>query len=192
MYQYKALNFGLNVAPRIFSKILRYAIEPLRKQGIRMVYYLDDICLLSQDPQELEGITHKLIKHLEILGFILNRRKSLLTPSQTQEYLGFEFNTEAMKIKVPELKIKKLIQRIKQALSPKKKKKILPLGSKPLRESNSNVTDSGRSIASHQTLTEVVIEKSTSKDAKLGSTMPVIRNGHRGITMVDEVHNQKE
>lgn len=31
IYKYKALNFGLNIAPRIFSKILRYAIEPLRK-----------------------------------------------------------------------------------------------------------------------------------------------------------------
>lgn len=43
IYQYKSLNFGLNVAPRIFSKILRYAIEPLKKQEIRLVYYLDDI-----------------------------------------------------------------------------------------------------------------------------------------------------
>ncbi|KAG2233244.1 hypothetical protein INT48_001693 [Thamnidium elegans] len=56
VYQYKALDFGLNVAPRIFSKILRYAIEPLRREGIRLVYYLDDICLFSQDPQELERI----------------------------------------------------------------------------------------------------------------------------------------
>lgn len=93
IYQYKALNFGLNVAPRIFSKILRYAIEPSRRQVIRLVYYLDDICLLSQDAQDLTRTTHK-------------------------EYLGFEFNTMTMKIKVSELKIRKLMQRIKQALSP--------------------------------------------------------------------------
>lgn len=42
----------------------------------------------------------------------------MLTPSYVQEYLGFQFNTTTMKIKVPELKVRKLIQRIKQALSP--------------------------------------------------------------------------
>jgi len=118
IYQYKSLNFGLNVVPRIFSKILRYAIEPLRKQGIRLVYYLDDICLLSKDAKDLEQITETVIHHLESLGFVINRRKSMLTPSHVQEYLGFQFNTITMKIKVPELKVRKLIQRIKQALSP--------------------------------------------------------------------------
>ncbi|KAG1462143.1 hypothetical protein G6F46_009464 [Rhizopus delemar] len=46
IYQYRSLAFGLNVAPRLFSKLMRYAIEPLRYQGIRLVYYLDNICLL--------------------------------------------------------------------------------------------------------------------------------------------------
>jgi hypothetical protein len=50
-YNYKALNFGLNIAPRIFTKLLRYALEPLRLQGIRLVYFLDDICLLDQDKE---------------------------------------------------------------------------------------------------------------------------------------------
>ncbi|KAG1446262.1 hypothetical protein G6F46_011352 [Rhizopus delemar] len=35
-YTYRALNFGLNTAPRIFSKLLRYALEPLRKEGVRL------------------------------------------------------------------------------------------------------------------------------------------------------------
>lgn len=83
-----------------------------------MVYYLDVICILSQDAQELKRVAHKVIKHLESLGFILNRRKSLLTPFQVKDYLGFEFDTKSMKIKVPEKKIKKLIQRMKQASSP--------------------------------------------------------------------------
>ncbi|KAG1183647.1 hypothetical protein G6F36_008292 [Rhizopus arrhizus] len=36
----------------------------------------------------------------------------------TSEYLVFEFNTKKMQIKVPELKIQKLMQRIKQAMTP--------------------------------------------------------------------------
>jgi hypothetical protein len=41
VYQYRSLAFGLSVAPRLFLKLMRYAVEPLRKQGTRLVYYLD-------------------------------------------------------------------------------------------------------------------------------------------------------
>ena len=48
VYQYTSLAFGLSVAPRVFSKLMRYAIEPLKKRGIRVIYYLDDICILGK------------------------------------------------------------------------------------------------------------------------------------------------
>ncbi|KAG1047248.1 hypothetical protein G6F43_010292 [Rhizopus delemar] len=48
-YTYRALKFGLNTAPRIFSKLLRYALELLRKEGIQLVYFLGDICILDED-----------------------------------------------------------------------------------------------------------------------------------------------
>jgi hypothetical protein len=83
-----------------------------------MVYYLDDICILSQDPQDLQQTAQRVITHLQSLGFIINRRKSLLTPSHIQEYLGFEFNTKKMTIRVPNLKINKLMQPIKQVMTP--------------------------------------------------------------------------
>lgn len=49
VYQYTSLAFGLSV----FLKLMRYAIEPLRAQGIRMVYYLDNICILAKTQQEI-------------------------------------------------------------------------------------------------------------------------------------------
>ncbi|CEG72507.1 hypothetical protein RMATCC62417_08056 [Rhizopus microsporus] len=57
VYQYRSLAFGLSVSPRVFSKLMRYAMEPLRKQGIRLVYYLDDICLLEKSTTEMKKIT---------------------------------------------------------------------------------------------------------------------------------------
>ncbi|KAG1229379.1 hypothetical protein G6F35_002117 [Rhizopus arrhizus] len=59
VYQYRSLAFGLNVAPRLFSKLMRYAIEPLRQEGIRLVYYLDDICLLGKSKEELTTTSQK-------------------------------------------------------------------------------------------------------------------------------------
>lgn len=118
MYQYRSLAFGLNVAPRLFSKLMRYAIEPLRQEGIRLVYYLDDICLLGKSKEELTTTSQKVIAHLQKLGFIINMEKSVLIPSQMQEFLGFQFNTKKMKITVPIQKINRLLQRIKQASQP--------------------------------------------------------------------------
>lgn len=177
IYQYKALNFGLNVAPQIFSKILRYTIEPLRKQGIRLVYYLDDICLLSQDALELEMIDQRIIKHLESLGFIINRRKSLLIPSHVQEYLGFEFNTKSMKIKVPDLNIRSLLQRLKQALL-------------PTIQSCRWATTLLEKITA--TLPAVFVKNTTSPEIPLGEPMLTFATGDRGTQEVADISNQEE
>ena len=71
-HKYRSLAFGLSVAPRVFSKLMRFALEPLRAQGIRLVYYLDDICILSKTKQEMSQIVEQTITHLTELGFIIN------------------------------------------------------------------------------------------------------------------------
>ena len=115
VYQYKSLAFGLSVAPRVFSKLMRYALEPLREEGIRLVYYLDDICILARSKEEMQICANRLIDHLTKLGFLINWEKSILTPSRIQDFLGFSFDTRSMRIKVPQMKMKKLFARIKQA-----------------------------------------------------------------------------
>jgi hypothetical protein len=114
VYQYKSLAFGLSVAPRIFTKPMRYAVEPLRQQGIRLVCYLDDICLLAKSPVEMQTILTTVITHLTRLGFLINWKKSILQPFHQQEFLGFRFNSRTMKTPVPQPKINKLLSRIKQ------------------------------------------------------------------------------
>jgi hypothetical protein len=76
IYQYRSLAFGLNVAPREFSKLIKYAIEPLQEKGIRLVYYLDGICLLSNTKDDLVKTTQLVISHLRSLGFIINEEKA--------------------------------------------------------------------------------------------------------------------
>ncbi|KAG1453454.1 hypothetical protein G6F56_007571 [Rhizopus delemar] len=116
VYQYKSLPFGMSVAPRVFSKLMRFVIEPMRELGIRVVYYLDDICVLAQTKKEIQSNMQTLLKHLQTLGFIINQTKSQLTPMKTQEFLGFTFDTVTMKISVPYKKIEKMKSRIKQVM----------------------------------------------------------------------------
>ncbi|KAG1367472.1 hypothetical protein G6F61_012884 [Rhizopus arrhizus] len=86
VYQYRALAFGLSVAPRIFSKIMRYAIEPLRDEGIRMVYYLDDICLLAKSKHEMEMITSRVVTHLtKLFGFSIQHKNNEDHSASTQD-----------------------------------------------------------------------------------------------------------
>jgi hypothetical protein len=93
---------------------MRHAIEPLRKEGIRLVYYLDDICIMAKTKLEMNLLTRRIRIHLEKLGFIINYAKSSLGPVKSQEFLGFQFNTKIMEISVPSLKINNLPKRIKQ------------------------------------------------------------------------------
>ncbi|CEI97502.1 hypothetical protein RMCBS344292_11634 [Rhizopus microsporus] len=116
IYQYKSLPFGVSVVPRIFSKLMGFALEHLRKQGIRLVYYLDDVCLLAKTKEEMETNVKIVISHLQHLGFIINYKKSKLQPAHCQEFLGFLFNTKTMRIAAPKKKLEAIYIRIKQVL----------------------------------------------------------------------------
>ena len=53
-YRFCSLRFGLATAPRVFIKILRPLAAKLRKQGIRILFYLDDLLVLAQSQQMLD------------------------------------------------------------------------------------------------------------------------------------------
>ena len=43
--------FGLNIAPLIFTRMMRAALKPLKEKGIRIVAYLDDILIISESDE---------------------------------------------------------------------------------------------------------------------------------------------
>ena len=45
-YAYTALPFGLSASPSCFTKVMKPVVRCLRAEGIRVVFYLDDILLL--------------------------------------------------------------------------------------------------------------------------------------------------
>ena len=46
-WEFACLPFGIASAPRVFTKILKPVIGLLRKQGIRLIIYLDDFLLMA-------------------------------------------------------------------------------------------------------------------------------------------------
>uniref|UniRef100_A0A8D8VLQ8 Polyprotein P3 n=1 Tax=Cacopsylla melanoneura TaxID=428564 RepID=A0A8D8VLQ8_9HEMI len=86
------LPFGLATAPQIFAKLSNWVAGYLRKQGIRVIVYLDDFLLANQDPSLLQSQTDFTLEKLRFLGWSVNVNKSELTPVQALQYLGIVWN----------------------------------------------------------------------------------------------------
>ena len=111
LYQFQCMPFGLGPAPRVFTKIMKPIVSFLRRLGIRLIIYLDDIILLNQSKEGLEKDCNSLLYLLTHLGFATNWKKSFLTPTRILEFLGFTINTETMMMSLPEDKVTRVTQK---------------------------------------------------------------------------------
>ena len=84
-YVYKVLPFGLKDSPWVFSWTVATVIAHLRLQGIRIFYNLDDWLIVAESQSLLQS---HLQVTLQVLGFIVNLQKSMLTPQRMPIYLG--------------------------------------------------------------------------------------------------------
>lgn len=90
IFQLNALPFGLSSAPFVFTKIMKLVVNKLRKQGIKLVVYLDDFLIKSDSKQKCQKNTNEVMKLLLFLGFIINDEKSDLMPKKTCKFLGID------------------------------------------------------------------------------------------------------
>ena len=104
-YQFTCLPFGLTSAPRIFTKILKPVTGILRKMGIRIIVYLDDMLIMNST---LEGARKDIMilkSILENLGFLINMEKSIFVPVQIIEFLGIIVDSTTMRFLLPDEKV---------------------------------------------------------------------------------------
>ncbi|RVE43203.1 hypothetical protein evm_012152 [Chilo suppressalis] len=108
LYEFQVLPFGLNIAPYVFTKLMRPVMQYLRNQGFFCIIYLDDLLLLNDTYAGCKR-NFEFTKHLlQSLGFTINFEKSNSTPSQTATYLGFVFNSVDYTISLTEEKRQKI------------------------------------------------------------------------------------
>lgn len=105
IYEFNCLPFGLNIAPRIFTKLLKPVAKYLRQKGCKIIIYLDDVLIIGDNFNECSQSVKWVGNLLEQLGFIINQEKSVLTPSQRLEYLGYVFDSHNMTLSLPKRKI---------------------------------------------------------------------------------------
>ena len=61
-----------------------------------MIIYLDEILILHQDSALLAGLVSQICQLPEALGFLINRKKSLMNPTQQIEFLGFQLCSQTL------------------------------------------------------------------------------------------------
>ncbi|CEP18222.1 hypothetical protein [Parasitella parasitica] len=117
VYQYCTTAFGLSSSPFVFTKVCRPILEHLRSRGFRISAYLDDWLLIANSKQQAETQARQVVSLLEDLGWIINYKKSVLTPTQQLEHLGFVLNTRSMTALLPASKLRDIRRSIKQVLT---------------------------------------------------------------------------
>ena len=93
--------------PQILSENFykRLLLVYLRTLGIHLLVYLDDILTMAATPELYLEHTQLTWQLLTDLGFLENLKKSVLTPKQQTEYLGFLMNPIEMKLFLMEEKL---------------------------------------------------------------------------------------
>ena len=87
-WRFRCMPFGLNIAPRIFTKVMAHVIKIMASEGIFVLIYLDDLLIISPTQEKCLEHRDRAMAILEELGWIINTEKSRLQPAQTFDWLG--------------------------------------------------------------------------------------------------------
>ena len=93
--------FGLNIAPRIFTKLAGEVVKQLRLQGVNLVTYLDDGLVWAVTVEECNKAVSLVLTFLQNLGFLINWKQSRLTPQTTFQWLGLKWDLKKQTLSIP-------------------------------------------------------------------------------------------
>jgi hypothetical protein len=113
-YSFNAIPYGLSVAPRTFTKLMKEVVSHLRGRGLISTVYLDDMLCIGKDYEECMHNVTETLKLLSCLGFVINYEKSNLHPKQKCKFLGFVFDSVNMTISLPIEKRDSIAQLVKK------------------------------------------------------------------------------
>ena len=91
VFQFKTLPFGLSIAPRVFTSVLKPILALLRSRGIKLHAYLDDWLGRALSQLAAQGEGTQVTNLMEYLGWIINWEKTNINGTQTPIFLGLEF-----------------------------------------------------------------------------------------------------
>ena len=113
LYEFTCLPNGLTSAPRYFTKVLKVMLAYMREQmGITITGYLDDQFIIDDTYERVVEAGNYAAELFQRGGFKINLKKSVTTPTQCIDHLGFRIDSRNMLVHLtPEKreKLKKLL-----------------------------------------------------------------------------------
>ena len=92
-YQFTCLPFSLLCAPWAFTKVMKPVAIFLHSMGVRMIVYIDDILVMAETATQVKSHLDALVFLLTGLGFIINVKNSVTTPTQQIDFLGLRVDS---------------------------------------------------------------------------------------------------
>ena len=117
VYQFQVLPFGLKTAPQVFTLLGHTVTGYLHRQGISVIPYLDDWLIHHPDRQVLIRHQAQLINTLDLVGFILNRKKSELDLTQDLQFLEIRLRLDLGEASLPQSKAWEIVARARHLSS---------------------------------------------------------------------------
>ena len=96
IFEFTCLPFGLALAPRKFTKLMKPVYAKLRQMGYLNSGYIDDSFLLGDTRQECECNVLDTVSVMTDLGFIKHESKSVMIPVQNLVFLGNHIDSQRM------------------------------------------------------------------------------------------------
>ena len=116
-FQFRALPFGLSLAPWLFTRVVRELLLHLRSRGMRIRAYLDDWLILASSRALCESEVSTAMDITQALGFRPNLGKSELSPAQLFTFLGMSFSTVDMTVAPSRERVDRLFRSLTLLLS---------------------------------------------------------------------------
>ncbi|KAA6315866.1 MAG: hypothetical protein EZS28_055348, partial [Streblomastix strix] len=86
-----AMCFGIKNAPLVFHKLMKPVMQYIRTSlQIRCLSYSDDLVFINNSKEDLQQQIPKILEILTDLRWKISREKSILTPQQEIEFLGWK------------------------------------------------------------------------------------------------------
>ena len=98
-WRFRAMPFGLNLAPRVFTKLISYVVHCLAQEDIWCLPYLDDLLIIALSEEECLVKLKKTLEILHSLGWIINTEKSRQVPQQAFEWLGLYYDLRSYTVR---------------------------------------------------------------------------------------------
>ena len=114
--RFRVMPFGLNIAPRIFTKLTRTVASMLADEGVSLLMYLDDWLIQGTSQLDAQAATSTTIAVCERLGFAFNIPKCVLTPHQSIDWLGMTWDSTSQSLRLTTNNRVKLVDKLRRAV----------------------------------------------------------------------------